>query len=110
MLSDLEAFDVFANQIEMRVDAISVGGFLPGRQIMTSRQAITLFFGDDGEFTGISSVDLAPATHEITVEHSDDSMSITISKLRRAAVQAAATGQPVIVAKQKPRYRRATRP
>lgn len=52
--TDLEAFDAFAEQIAHPVGVITIGGFLPGRQIMAKGYAITFLFGDNGEFFNIS--------------------------------------------------------
>lgn len=59
LMTDMERFDDFARAIPLRVEAGSVGGFLPIRQILTEKQAITFFFSDDGVCDDVVAMDLA---------------------------------------------------
>lgn len=54
MTTDLEAFDRFAEQIDMPVQVLTVGHFLPARQLEAKGgEFVNFLFGDDGDLQSV---------------------------------------------------------
>lgn len=53
-MTDLERFDDFIAHSSQSCVSYAIGGFLPGRQILSGTDAINLHFGDDGSLYSIS--------------------------------------------------------
>lgn len=52
-MTDLTAFDDFAENISLEVQVMTIGGFLPARQFWAKDIAVTFFFDDDGNYTHV---------------------------------------------------------